>query len=53
MHELPNDLRLKIYPHGIFAAGGALVLKQEKNERLRILGKNFKKIPEMLGFDGE
>ena len=29
-HELPNDLR----PHGIFAAGGALVPTQEKKKDL-------------------
>ena len=37
-HELPKDLRL--YPHGIFTAGGAYVPTQEKKKRLRILGNS-------------
>ena len=45
-HELLND-------HGIFADGGAFVSTQEKEKkRFSKLG-NFKKIPEILGFDGE
>ena len=32
-HELPNDLRLRILPHGIFAAGGAFVPTQEKKKK--------------------
>ena len=32
-----EGLRLKIPPHGIFAAGGALVPTQEKKKRLKIL----------------
>ena len=36
--KLPNDLRLKtLGPHGIFAAGGAIVPTQEK-KRLKTLG---------------
>ena len=31
-HELPNDLRLKTHLHGMFTAGGALVLTQEKKK---------------------
>ena len=33
-HNLPNDLRLRISRHGIFAAGGAFVPTQEKKKNL-------------------
>ena len=54
-HELPNHLRLKKL--GIFTAfsplGGLLgPHKKKKKQRLKELG-NFKKIPEMLWFDGD
>ena len=32
-HDLPEDLRLRILPHGIFAAGGAFVPTQEKKKK--------------------
>ena len=31
-HEFPNDLRLRIHLYGMFAAGGGLVLTQEKKK---------------------
>ena len=50
-HKLPNDLRLRITA---FSPQGGLSCPHKK-KRLRILRKlgNFKKIPEMLGFNGE
>ena len=37
-HNLPNDLRLRISRHGIFAAGGAFVPTQEKKKKKKDLG---------------
>ena len=44
IYELPNELphELRLYSQGMFAAGGALVLTQEKKKRLRKLGNMTK-----------
>ena len=40
---------LKIYPHGIFAAGGALVPTQEKKKALKI-SENYKILRKSLNW---